>query len=135
MPQIGAPAGRFPELQEMILEWEEYPPSGESSPPVTDVFPHSMRGAGGRFEGVLACPNPLCRGGGFEVDFLVESMISERLQERTGLLVCIGWEREQGSRMERTPCTSAIRYRFRLTYRGPVGRATQKGANEKGEAF
>ena len=119
----------------MILEWEEYSPSGGSSPPVTDVFPHSMRGAGGRFEGALACPNPLCRGGGFEVDFLVESMISEKLQERTGLLVCTGWEREQGSRMERTPCTSAIRYRIRLTYRRPVGRATQKCANGKGEAF
>ena len=135
MRQISALAGGLADLQDVILEWEEYLASGESSLPMTDVFPHSMRGAGGRFEGVLACPNPLCRGGGFEIEFLVESMISERLKERTGLLVCIGWERERGSAMERTPCTTAIGYRVRLTYRGPVGRVTQKEANGKGEAL
>ncbi len=84
---------------------------------------------------MLNCPNPRCRGGGFEVEFVVESMISERLEEKAGLLVCIGWEGQQGSRTERTPCTAAIRYRIRLSYRGPVVRATHRETNGKGEPF
>ncbi len=119
----------------MILEWEEYVPSGRSSPAGMGAFPHSMRTAAGRLEPVLTCSNPRCRDGGFEVEFLMESMISDRLEERMGLLVCIGWEHEQGSRVKRSPCTAAIRYRIRLTYRGSAGQATQKDANGKGEAL
>ena len=133
MPRIGASPRRFSDLEGVSLEWEEYPSFGESASSETGTFPHSMRTAGEKFEAILACPNPRCQDGGFEVGFLVESMISDRLNERIGLLVCIGWEREQGSKTARTPCTAAIRYRVRLSYRGPVGRVPRKDMNGKGE--
>ena len=135
MSHIGTFARRFPELKDVILEWEECLPSGEILPQGTGPFPHSMRAAGGRFEPLLACQNPRCQGGGFEVEFLVESMMSGRQEERTGLMVCMGVEQGQGSRKDRTPCTAAIRYRIRLSYREPVGRATQEAADEQGEAL
>ena len=112
----------------MKLEWEESVPSGEDFPARTGTFSRSMRMASGRFEPVIPCTNPRCRGGGFEVEFLVESMLSERLEERTGYLVCVGWEGEQGSRKEGTPCTKAIGYRVRLSYRGRRGRIGEKAA-------
>jgi hypothetical protein len=135
MPPIGAFGRRFPDVQDVIFEWGVSSAGRGTSPGGMDVFPHSMRAADGTFEAVLGCPNPRCRGGGFEVEFLVESMISERLKEKIGLLVCIGWERQQGSRTERTPCMAAIRYRVRLCYREPVVQATPKEMNGKGEPF
>ncbi len=133
MPRIGAPVHRFSDLEDVSLEWEECPSFGESAASETGTFPHSVRTVSEKCEAMLACPNPRCQDGGFEVGFLVESMISERLNERIGLLVCFGWEREQGSKMARTPCTAAIRYRIRLSYRGPVGRVPRKDMNGKGE--
>ena len=132
MPPRGAFDRRFPGVQDVIFEWGAHSTGGETSPGGMDDFPHSMRAADGTFEPVLGCPNPRCRGGGFEVEFLIETMISERLEEKIGLLVCIGWEQQQGSRTERTPCTAAIRYRIRLTYRGPVVQATPRETNGKG---
>ena len=134
MSHIGTFARRFPELKEVMLEWEECLPSGEILPQATGPFPHSMRAATGKFAPEFACQNPRCQGGGFEVEFLVDSMVSGRQEERIGVLVCMGWEQEQGSRKDSTPCTAAIRYRIRLSYRELAGRATQKAADEKGEA-
>ena len=119
----------------MSLEWEECLSFGERAASETGTFPHSVRTVGEKFEAMLACPNLRCHDGGLEVGFLVESMISDRLNERIGLLVCIGWGREQGSKTARTPCTAAIRYRIRLSYRGRVGRAPRKDTNGKREEF
>lgn len=114
----------MPHVQEAILEWEEYLSLRDNSPEGSGAFTHSVRAAGGTFKEELACPNPRCRGGGFEVANLLESMLSDRLTAKTGLLVCTGWERTMGNDMEGSPCTKAIRYRIRLSYRGPVGLST-----------
>ncbi len=133
MPRIGASARRFSDLEDVSLEWEECLSFGERAASETGTFPHSVRTVGEKFEAMLACPNLRCHDGRLEVGFLVESMISDRLNERIGLLVCIGWEGEQGSKTARTPRTEAIRYRIRLSYRGPVGRVPRKDMNGKGE--
>lgn len=70
---------------------------------------------------MLPCSNPGCRGGGFEIREVVESMVSDRQAEKAGLLVCIGWERTKGKQIEPSPCTRVISYRIRLTYRKKVG--------------
>lgn len=123
-------ARRFPELKDLLFEWEDLLPSGGDTPVVTGAFPYSVRPAGGRVEAVLACPNPRCREGGFEVGFLIESMIDEGVEERTGVLVCIGWEGKQGNRRG-SPCTWAISYRVRLSYKRAVRRAILQGENGK----
>ena len=121
---------RLPALTDLRIEWEECLPSEEGSRAVTGALAHSIREADGKVEPILACLNPRCRGGGFEVGFLVESMTSERIEERTGVLVCVGLEGTARSR-EALPCTRAIRYRIRLSYARRVGRATREGANGK----
>lgn len=131
MPPISAFARRFPEVQDVILEWGENLASGEASPGGVHTFSHSTRAADGTFEPALGCPNPRCRGGGFDIEFLMESMVSESLEEKSGLLVCVGWERQKRSKTERTPCTAAIRYRIRVSYRKPVVRATPTETNGK----
>ena len=123
---------RFPELKDLRIEWEECLPSEEGSRAVTGALAHSIREAVGKVEPILACPNPRCRGVGFEVGFLVESMTSERIEERTGVLVCVGWEGTAGSR-EALPCTRAIRFRIRLSYARRVRRATRRSAGENGK--
>lgn len=52
---------------------------------------------------------------------MVESMISDRQEDKAGLLVCIGWERTKGRQAEQSPCTQVISYRIRLTYRKSGG--------------
>ena len=99
---------RFPEVKDLRIEWEECLPSEEASRAVTGALAHSIREADGKVDPILTCPNPRCRGGGFEVGFLVESMTSERIEERTGVLVCVGWEGTAGCR-EALPCTRAIK--------------------------
>ncbi|HLC21212.1 MAG TPA: hypothetical protein VJM10_03780 [Candidatus Methylomirabilis sp.] len=134
MPPISAFARRFPEVQDVILEWGENLASGEASPEGVHTFSHSTRAADGTLEPALGCPNSRCRGGGFEIEFLMESMVSERLEEKSGLLVCLGWERQQRSKTERIPCTAAIRYRIRVSYRKPVVRTTPTETNGKAGA-
>ena len=127
---MGTSATRFPDLHDLILEWEECLPVGGSSSTGTGILQHSMRVAGGRIEPLLPCPNPRCRDGGFEVECVVESIMSERLEERAGLLVCTGWEGERSTWKERTPCTTAIRYRIRLRYRETSGEAIHQDKQE-----
>ena len=120
-------------MKDLCIEWEECPLLEEGSRAATGALAHSIREADGKVEPVLACPNPRCRDGGFEVGFLVESMTIERLEERTGVLVCVGWEGTAGSR-DALPCTRAIRFRIRLSYARRVGRATRQGENGGGRA-
>ncbi|MDE2059659.1 MAG: hypothetical protein KGL31_04285 [candidate division NC10 bacterium] len=117
MPRTRNAAKRFPTVEAATVEWEECSRAGEGSPAEGGAFSHSMRAAGGAFEPMLPCSNPGCQGGGFEILEVVESMISDQCEDKAGLLVCIGWERIKGRQTEKSPCTRAISYRIRLTYR------------------
>ncbi|MGH7370164.1 MAG: hypothetical protein ACREIN_04680 [Candidatus Methylomirabilaceae bacterium] len=114
-----------------MIEWGDYVPSGDDLPPLDGALPHSRRASGGEVERLLPCPNPLCRGGGFEIGFMVDSMIRVRAEERIGVLVCVGWEAGEGGIGERSPCTRAIRYRIRLTYRRADMGSIREGDNGK----
>lgn len=133
MPVIKAAPRRFPKLKDGTLEWQELSRSTDDQDAGASVFQCSMRLSGASVEPVLACPNPRCRDGGFEVGFVVESMVSETAEEKLGVLVCIGWEREGDSRESRSPCTRAIRYRMRLSYRKAVHRTITGEENGKDE--
>jgi hypothetical protein len=108
-------------VEAATVDWEEYRHAGDEPPAQGGTFSHSMQAAGGAVEPVLPCSNPGCQDGGFEILEVVEWMVSNRHKEKTGLLVCIGWERTKGRRMEQSPCTRAISYRIRLTYRKKDG--------------
>lgn len=117
-PGISNGTQRVPTVEAVTVEWEEYPRAGEGPPTERGAFSHVMRTAAGTFEPMLPCSNPDCRDGGFEILEMVESMISDRQEDKAGLLVCIGWERTKGRQQtEQSPCTRVISYRIRLTYR------------------
>lgn len=121
MPHISSLAARFPTLEAVAVEWEEYRRLGEGLPVERDAFSHSIRTTAGGFEPILPCSNPGCQGGGFEILEVVESMVSNRRQEKAGLLVCIGWKRTKGRQTAPSLCTQVIDYRIRLTYRKKGG--------------
>ncbi|KAB2959071.1 MAG: hypothetical protein F9K13_11455 [Candidatus Methylomirabilis oxygeniifera] len=104
-------------METATVEWDECRPSGEGPPTEGGAFSHSMQAAGGAFEPLLPCSNLDCQDGGFEILEALEWMISNRRTEKTGLLVCIGWERTKGRQTEPSPCTRAISYQIKLIYR------------------
>lgn len=117
MPRTRNAARRFPTVEAATVEWEEYRSSGDEPPTESGAFSYSMQAAGGAFEPLLPCSNLSCQDGGFEILEAVEWMISNRCKEKTGLLVCIGWERIKGRQTEPSPCTRAISYQIKLIYR------------------
>ncbi|MDD5559173.1 hypothetical protein [Candidatus Methylomirabilis sp.] len=117
MSRISNVAQRFPTVEAVTVEWEECRHSGEEPAAESGTFSHAIRVTGGTLEPILPCSNPGCQGGGFEILEAVESMVSDRQEDKTGLLVCIGWERTKGRQAEQSPCTRVISYRIRLTYR------------------
>lgn len=121
MPRTRNATQRFPTVEAATVEWEEYRHSGDELPAQSDAFSHAMRTVDGAFEPMLPCSNPDCRGGGFEILEVVEWMVSNRCREKTGLLVCIGWERTKGKQTKQSPCTRVIGYRVKLTYRQKGG--------------
>jgi hypothetical protein len=124
MSRINGSGGRPANIDEAIFEWEEYLPLQKNFLKGSSAFTHVVRAAGGIFKEALACPDPRCVGGGFEVEVLLQSMFTERLEEKSGLLVCAGWDRRTAGMAEGVPCTRAIRYQIRVRYRGPVRLAT-----------
>lgn len=117
MPRISNVTQRFPTVEAVTVEWEECRHSGQELPTESGTFSHVIRATGGTLEPILPCSNPRCQGGGFEILEAAESMVSDRQEDKTGWLVCIGWERTKGGRAEQSPCTQVISYRIRLTYR------------------
>lgn len=117
MPHTNRLAKRFPSVETVTVEWKEHDRPEEELAPEGGAFPHSIQASTGEVEPLLPCSNPVCHGGGFEILEVVESMVGNRRHEKTGLLVCIGWEPAKGKRTEQSPCTRAIDYRMRLTYR------------------
>ncbi|GEM_PF-6562570 len=120
-PRVSSVTQRLSTVGTMTIEWEECHHSGEWSPENGGVFSHIIQATSRTFEPILPCSNSGCQGGGFEILEVVESMISHRLKEMTGMLVCIGWEHTKARLSEPSPCTRAISYRIGLTSHKKAG--------------
>jgi hypothetical protein len=118
----------FPDLRDALIEWRE-----KRSP--EDERPGELRKTGfrrGNFtQGVLACSNPNCHEGGYEVDRLVDFML--RLQEtrREGMMLCSG--REVGEEVKRGPvrCPHRIAYRTTLELRAEDEKPPKQNAGNR----
>ena len=117
MPHVSNLTTRFPTVEAVAVEWDEYHRFGEGPPVQRGAFSHSIRATAEGFAPIPPCSNPGCQGGGFEILEVVESMLSDRLEDKAGLLVCIGWERTKSRQTEPSPCTQVIDYQIRVTYR------------------
>jgi hypothetical protein len=102
----------FPDLADALIEWRER--KGPEDPKPGDLKKTGFR-RGNLTQGVLACSNPTCHEGGYEVDRLIAVMLSLGETERSGTLLCSG--REVAEEVRRGPirCTHRMEYTVTLT--------------------
>ena len=117
----------FSELVDAAAVWASMGEGGAAGPA------QEMAHGAGNWRSRLACGNPACRGGGFDLGSVVEGMISFREAEKAGLLVCEGWEGGlSGEPAAGTPCVRAIHYRLRLTFGRAAPPAARRPAGPPG---
>jgi hypothetical protein len=101
---------RFPEVEQVVLEvsFTDSRRMGTYSAQMHSFFP----GAKAFFE--IACPRTLCVDGGFDLDTLVEAMLSSMRGTTIGTLECHGWLDPMHSSSAR--CLLRMRYRLQAWY-------------------
>lgn len=110
-PRVSTVPG-FPDLRDVAVTWVPLPEHAAEQ---------AMQHTAGSWRPVIPCDNPDCRGGGFDLSPLVALMVSFREVEKTGLLVCSGWEGEgPPDPAAGIPCVRSIRYRLLVTYGAPA---------------
>ena len=120
------PVPGFPELADARVAWAPL-----SAPEREQEVGHLA----GSWQPVIPCGNPACRGGGFDLAWVVEGMLSFRETGKVGILVCSGWEGEgPADAAGGTPCVRTIRYRMMLAYRTPAREALPAPAGEPPKA-
>lgn len=99
----------FPELADAAVTWAPLPGPGPEQ-----EMGHLL----GSWQPLIPCDNPACRGGGFDLAWVVEGMLSFRETAKAGIMVCAGWEGgEEDGAGGGIPCVRTIRYRLTLAYR------------------
>jgi hypothetical protein len=104
----------FPQLQDALVEWRER--RGPDDERQGDLRKTGAR-RGNFTQGVVACSNPSCHEGGYQLDRLVADMLKLGETEREGMMLCSG--RETGEEVRRGPvrCPHRIHYRATLELR------------------
>ncbi len=97
----------FPDVHDAVVEWRE-----KRGP--EDDKPGELRKTGfrrGNFtQGVMACSNPMCHEGGYQLDRLIADMLSQGDTERRGLMLCSGREVAEEVRRGPVRCPHRIEY-------------------------
>ena|SRR5579862_3371413 len=111
---VGSFKAAFPSLFDALIEWEELVTSDEAP---RNRNRRKMGFRRGNFNrGLIPCSDNACREGGYQVDRLIEEMLSLDETERSGVLYCSGRRlAEESQRASR--CTHRISYRMTLTKR------------------
>jgi hypothetical protein len=101
---------RFPCVEEVVLElnFADSRRLGTYSAQMHSFFP----GAKAFFE--IACPRTLCVDGGFDLDTIVEAMLSNMRTTSIGTLECHGWLDPLHTASAR--CLLKMRYRLQARY-------------------
>jgi hypothetical protein len=73
---------------------------------------HSIKGGG-----LIECSNPLCRGGGYEIDSILSEMRRLRETERKGSISCPGDEGSPKGRRRGSRCGNKIQYTLTVKYK------------------
>jgi hypothetical protein len=101
---------RFPDVEQVVLEvtFTDSRRMGTYSPQMHSFYP----GAKAFFE--IACPRTLCVDGGFDLDAIVEAMLSRTHGTEIGTLECDGWLDPLHTSSAR--CLLRMRYRLQGCY-------------------
>lgn len=111
---LGSFKAAFPTLFDALVEWEEL--SGPDEQP-RNRNRRKMGFRRGNFNrGLISCGNDRCWEGGYQVDRLIEEMLSLDENERQGTLYCSGRELGEESRRA-SRCRHRIAYRVVLSKR------------------
>ena len=107
---------RFPELNELVVEYRKY----------TDAGPHCPTSSGkwvfGPDSTALVrdrCDQRECVDGGFNLTDEIMQMLRSRKLERKGKLTCMGWQDEE--RIGKYHCLYQLEYTAKATYNEPTG--------------
>lgn len=106
----------FPDLADAVIDWKER----RGPEDVTGLETRKTSYRRGNFtQGVLACSNPACHEGGYQVDRLIWEMVQLGESERQGIMLCSG--RETGEEVRRGPirCPYRIEYAITLSPKTP----------------
>ncbi len=76
----------FPSLSSAMVEYREDGPGSQGGTRVADS-------SDGTLDGLIACGNPGCKQGGYEIDLILHAMIEGRETSHEGTLACAGTER------------------------------------------
>jgi hypothetical protein len=117
---LGSFKAAFPTLYDALVEWEELKGPDEKA---RNRNRRKMGFRRGNFNrGLIHCGNDYCWEGGYQVDRLIEEMISLGQSDRQGTLYCSGRELGEDSRRA-TRCRHRIAYKVALSQRQPGRRA------------
>lgn len=99
----------YPNVEDAIIEWKESTlginPSGLGRASIKELG------------GLIQCRNPLCRRGGFEIDFELGMMIRKKETVKEDMLVCPGDEGSPKGRRPGKRCLNGIKYKITVTYK------------------
>jgi hypothetical protein len=122
----------FPDLNDAIIEWRETRgPDDETRGEFRKI---GFR-RGNFTQGLLACSNPACHEGGYQIDRLIAGMRALEETERTGVMLCSGREVNEEVRRGPVRCPYRIEFRAALTLRGedePEEQERRRPQNRRG---
>lgn len=102
----------FPELDDVVVEWEEWGQDVDGAAVSLGRFVMGLRERD--FQGIIRCGHPKCQEGGFEIEEILDVMVQKAEETREGIFVCSGWIEDA----DRLPCVNSITYTIRLKYKG-----------------
>jgi len=112
---LGSFKTAFPTLHDALIEWEELNGPEDKAKSGRRRKMGFRRGNFNR--GLIQCGNDHCWEGGYQVDRLIEEMMSLGQSERQGTLYCSGRELRDETRRGPTRCRRRIRYKVTLSRR------------------
>jgi len=109
----------FPEIEDLTIILEE-PGYGKRFGSEDSLIKHTLTLKKGRPPPrLVACSDPTCYKGGFDIYGLIQSMYRSRESERRGLLICTG-------RMEYGRCTQQVNFKAKIKYGRVVKRSSSR---------
>jgi hypothetical protein len=66
---------------------------------------------------MVSCRNPICHKGGLSLHSLIGEMITQRLQMRENVSLCLGFEGSEKGKKKYKPCTFQFQYKIEIQYK------------------
>lgn len=112
---LGSFKAAFPTLYDALVEWEEL--NGPDDSPRSRKSRKMGYRRGNFNRGLIPCGNDECWEGGYQIDRLIDEMLSMGETDRRGILYCSGRELPEEGRRNPGRCRHRISYHMTLSQR------------------